>query len=202
MEAIQKEVIENPADFLKKLIGKSEETTELVKTLYSQMRTAVDDFKSNGTVVLFRDESLNIKGERYHNVVPKPYYIIRGLEIVALGNDNNAFDRDNFCYVGTQVNLILEYDHTERKNFFREGEPVWKSPLTRVKFTEEIYNDNKYGLLERPHDGSSDTIILIENFSEFQKLKKVFQKGCTEIGLPDIGIASKNVNIIELKDSK
>jgi len=196
-----KNQILRPDLFLKELFKKAGEATNQTRALYLKSCGIVNEVKTDEGIILFRNETLKISAKRYHNVMPKPYYFIRGMEFITGIRHNNAFDNNSEFMVNVSVKLIIEYDIKSTNYHLKEEEHlnlIYGSLVENLIFEEKEYEGKKYGTIERPHDGSWDTILEIDNFDDFQRLKGIFIYGCKKIGLDNLASSSTNKNLIEL----
>jgi len=194
-------LLKRPDLYLQDINKKSEEIKEKIISLHTQMEEALIALPLDEKVILFRNETLKIKAFRYINVIPKPHYFIRGMEFITMVNHNGCFNDKLFFNTPIGVRIILEYDFDSTNyNISKEKENTlrFNSPLQKLIFEEKEYENEKYGVIERPSDRSFDTEIQIEDFSDFIKLKGIFEYGCKKIGLPNYGSSATNENIKEL----
>ncbi len=193
------DVAANPKQFLRDLILKGREAEATVKKHFAEIKSALNDFKTAKETVLFRNTSLSIECFSNFPVIPRPHYILRGLEIVVSTNDNNRPNENIRCNVSIKVNLLLDYNHIN--DWFKDSEkPTWSTPIGNFILKEEAAKNDKYGIIGRPRDGSYDFELAVGNFSDFYKLKGMFMGACVIIGFAELGIASRNKNIIELSE--
>ncbi len=190
-----------PDIFLQNLRKKAEEAAQETKTLYLKSLEIVNGTKSNERIILFRNETLQVKAMRYQSVIPKPHYFIRGMEFIAgIHHNNNFSDQSNF-WVNTVVKFLIEYDPESTRYSISEEDRanlLYGASPGNLIFEEREHGGEKYGVVKRPHDGSWDTELLIDNFKDFQKLKGIFIYGCKKIGLTDLASPATNKNLIEL----
>ncbi len=191
-----------PDIFLSELIRKSKEATEKTRKLYLKSYKIVNETKTDEGVILFRNETLKVKAERHLNVIPKPHYFIRGIEFITGINHNNYFDDNSEFWVNVLVKLLISYDDTKPNYYNISAEEhnnlFYGCRIDRLIFEEKEYQGEKYGVIERPHDGSWDAILEIDNFEDFKKLRGIFMYGCNKIGLHDLASPSTNKNLKEL----
>lgn len=179
--------MKNPAIFLKKMQDEAAEKTKHVKELALQMEKDVVTFKTYGEVLLFREEFSDIKGCRYHSVIPRPYFIISGLEIVAIPWHNNNFSQNISCKVDVRIKLLIEHDRSEEHVYFDDNPALfWNCNIASFKMEENKCREESLGVLtnrEKEREGSWDSKLLILNAQDFPIFKEVVKRGLTAIGV-------------------
>lgn len=181
------ETLENPAIFLKEMQDEAAQKTKLVKELSSQINTAIANFKYYGETVLFRGELPDIKCRRYHNIVPKPYYIIRGLEITAQPWHNNCFNGNACCKVDVKISLLIEHNRREERHYFDDNPSLfWNCHLPFFKMEEIKYREKLLGVLtnlEKEKEGSWDCKLLFLDDRDFPVFKETVKRGLESLGV-------------------
>lgn len=185
INGLEKETPTDPFIFLAVLQQQAEKTTQHVKELAAEAKMDIRLFKMSGETLLFREEFPEIKGCRYHNVVPKPHYLISGLEIAVKPWHNNAFDKDVHCCVDVRIKLLIQHDRdTERVTFDNDPQAFWNCNLGSFEMMEGKYKDEKFGVIVQKEIYCDDSEMLIEDISEFIVLKEVLRRGYAAIDWP------------------
>jgi len=177
----EQKVVKNPSEFLSELKKKAEETEKIIKSSFKNMLSALA-YLGSSEYLLARVNSLNIKGIRYHNCVPKPHFVIYGFDIIAEPHHNNCFDREANCGVYLKIRLNFDYDREIDPYYKEEPKPEWCQLLFQFGVREEKYKNVRYGVIKGPL-GGWDSEIMIEDFSEFTKFRELFFRTCESIGL-------------------
>lgn len=183
-----KEIPIDPALFLDSLQQQALTTTGHLKKLVVEAKLAIRLFKSRGETILFQEEFPAIKGYRYHNVVPKPHYLIAGLEITVKPYHNNNFSKDVYCGVDLRIKLLICHDRDQEMVTFDDN-PLnyWNINLESLELSEGEYKEEKLGAITNllaEHNGSWDSKILISDFSDYLLFKEVLKRGYAAINRP------------------
>jgi|GEM_PF-1979403 len=178
----EKKIPEDPFLFLDSLQQQAIKTTQHVKELAAEAKMDVRLFKMSGETLLFREEFPEIKGCRFHNVVPTPHYLISGLEITAKPWHNNAFDKDVCCVIDVRIKLLIQRDRSaDRVTFDNDPQAFWNCNLGSFEMMEGKYKNEEFGVIVQKEIYCDDSEMLIEDISEFIVLKEVLRRGYAAI---------------------
>jgi hypothetical protein len=183
---VERETLMDPFAFLTVLRERAEKTTQHVKALVVEAEMDIRLFKMSGETLLFQEEFPDfIKGCRFHNVVPKPHYIISGLKITAQPWHNNSFDKDVHCCVDVRVKLFIFHDReNEQVTFDDDPRIFWNCNIEHFELSKGEYKGEKFGVITQQEIFGDDSSILIEDFGDFIILKDALRRGYEAIGLP------------------
>lgn len=181
----EKTIPKDPFLFLDGLQQQAEKTAQHIKDLAAEARMDIRLFKMSGETVLFREEFPEIKGCRFQNVVPKPHYLISGLEIIARPWHNNSFGKDVHCYVEVRIKLLIQHDReAERITFDNDPRTIWNCSLGSFELSEGVYKEEKFGVITQQEIFGDDSEMLISEFGDFVILRDALKRGFEAIGLP------------------
>jgi hypothetical protein len=169
----QKSVINNPADYLKKLKESTDKKANLVKKFFAKIEKITKDFKDIGEAILFLDESLAIKASYLNNDVS---YLINSLKITVTPWDNNYFSSLYKCGLNIKVKFIF----ADGPALLSENRK-WECYHTSLKLIEKIENDEKIGLIVNLED--SEKTLKIKNFDDFEKIIEIIKTAFKDLGL-------------------
>jgi hypothetical protein len=182
----ERKIPEDPFLFLDSLQQQAERTTNHVKDLAAKAKIDVRFFKMSGETRLFREEFPNIKGCRYHNVVPQPHYLISGIEITAQPWHNNAFDKDISCVVDVRIKLLIWHDqNAESASFNDNPQEYWNFNVGSLELSEGKYKGERFGVITNlleEKNGSWDSKIAIPDFLDFSLLRDALKRGFEAVG--------------------
>lgn len=185
INGLEKETPTDPFIFLAVLRQRAIETIQHVKVLAAEAKMDVRLFKMSGETLLFREEFPEIKGCRFHNVVPTPHYLISGLEITAKPWHNNAFDKDVCCVIDVRIKLLIQRDRSaDRVTFDNDPQAFWNCNLGSFEMMEGKYKNEEFGVIVQKEIYCDDSEMLIEDISEFIVLKEVLRRGYAAINWP------------------
>lgn len=177
MDSIVMKSIDDSVIILKYLQGQASCTMDAVKRLDKEISSKLEGFIIPEKIILFQDDSLNIKGYRYLPCVPSPYFIIRGMQITAETFHNNCKDQKVFCSVRLYLRVLVDYD-PEKTPWAENHFPEWGCELQNFNMKIEESGTTKTGVMCRPQSGDWDDQIAFENILDFKKFKnKVLELG-------------------------
>lgn len=167
-----------------KVIKSNEETLILANKLENIVKQNITDEGA----ILFSNETFNIPAMRYAPCVPQPHWFITGMRFIASIQHNNSFTKQSHLSTVLVVQLLIEVDSRSSQYNISDDQVAEVNNLftvhpKRLIFKEEEHESVKYGIIERPHNGSWDTEILVKDFKDFLKLKGIFDYACKKIGL-------------------
>jgi hypothetical protein len=175
----------DPFLFLDSLQQQAEKTQQHVTGLAAEAKMDIRLFKMSGETLLFREEFPEIKGRRYHNVVPKPHYLISGLEITAKPWHNNSLGKDVCCHIDVRIKLFIQHDReAERITFDDDPQLIWNCSLGSFELSQGEYKEEKFGVITQQEIFGDDSEILIAEFGDYIVLKDALKRGFEAIGLP------------------
>lgn len=188
-ESEEKRIIsKDPYLFLDSLHLRAEKTVQHVKELAAEAKMDVRFFKMFREALLFLEEFPAVKGFRYYNVVPTPYYIISGLEIIVRPWHNNAFDKDINCGVDVRIKLLIQHDRdAETVTFDDNPQDYWNFHVGSLELSEGEYKGEKFGVIANlleEKNGSWDSKIAIPDFLDYSRLRDALKRGFETIGIP------------------
>lgn len=166
------EPVNDPAKCLQDLQKQADETTKQVQLLYTQILSSLNNFKSCGKMVLFRDETLHIVNGRH---------IIKGIEIYTFPWHNNCLDAQIHCMAPLKIKIIMEFNPKEVNLSNVDSDDLeeldWKISLYDLKIWPG--NDKDCGFIG---NSAGDDSVFVRSFPDFLKLQELIIKGVNHIG--------------------
>lgn len=177
-----------PDLFLQNMHKEVLRTNQETLLLANQLEELVRKTKTEESIVLFSNNTFEIKASRYLPVVPTPHYFITGMQFSAAIFHNNSFSKESQLYVVLAVRLLFKVDFkSTRYNISIEKGEEMSSLFTvhpsKLIFEPKEGGKEKYGVIKIPSNGSWDCEVYIEDFNDFLRLKGIFGYACKKIGL-------------------
>ena len=173
----------DPKAFLTKLQNDSVETTRFIRKSYGEMKLAAHIFESADETLLFYRDSLLVSAV-LDDVFPPRHYIIRGVKIYVRPSFTCS-GKKALCSIDLRIKLLIEHDReNETIDFGDDPSVYWDCPISSLVIEDAVVDNKNVGLLTNYWSGNdSNSQLLVENYAQFEELRRCIIKGQELLGL-------------------